>query len=234
MSRLPSLCCSAIFIGALFSCAAACGATRGPKSNIESIGVQQRLAASDVAQRRVAIKILAVNDFHGQLSPKPVGGRPAGGAAVLASYLRAASAGIEERTFIVHAGDHVGASPPNSALLQDEPTISAFNTLANDHCTYENKLDARCNLVGTVGNHEFDEGKRELMRLLTGGNRREGPFLENPWRGARFPYVSANVVDAATGKPIFLPYVIKRVNDVPIAFVGAVVKDTPSIVTPSG
>ena len=53
-------------------------------------------------------------------------------------------------------------------------------------------------MVGTLGNHEFDEGKDELLRLLYGGNHANGPFLENPYRGARFPYVSANVVDADT------------------------------------
>ena len=56
-----------------------------------------------------------------------------------------------------------------------------------------------------AGNHEFDEGKDELMRLLNGGNHSTGPFLENPYRGARFPYVSANVVVEKTGKPILPP-----------------------------
>src|SRR5687767_646957 len=82
----------------------------------------------------VNIKLLGINDFHGQLSPRTVGARPAGGAAVLASYLRVASEAAKDGAFIVHAGDHVGASPPNSALLQDEPAISVLNELANKHC----------------------------------------------------------------------------------------------------
>jgi 5'-nucleotidase len=88
--------------------------------------------------------------------------------------------------------------------------------------------------VGTLGNHEFDEGVTELRRLLDGGNHANGPFLENPWRGARFPYVSANVVDAATGRPILPPYVIKKIDGMPVAFIGAVLRATPTIVTPSG
>jgi 5'-nucleotidase len=174
-----------------------------------------------------------------------VAGRPVGSAPVLAAWLKAAQAGREQQTILVHAGDHVGATPPASALLQDEPAISFLNQLANDHCRYperERKHErdertewhAKCNLVGTLGNHEFDEGVTEMQRLLNGGNHANGPFLENPWRGTRFPYVSANVVDAATGKPILPPYVIKKIDGMPIAFIGAVLKATPTIVTPSG
>lgn len=184
--------------------------------------------------RQERVKILGINDFHGQLSPRTVASRPAGGAAVLASYLKTASAGLEERTLIVHAGDHVGASPLNSALLQDEPAIMFFNSLANRFCGYRYKMSRRCNLVGTLGNHEFDEGSGELARLIGGGNFATGPFIEDPWRGARYPYVSANVVDEVTREPLVPPYVIKRVGGERIALIGAVLEGTPSIVTPTG
>ena len=180
------------------------------------------------------VKVLGINDFHGQLDPRVVSNRPAGGAAVLASYLEAAQIGIEDQTILVHAGDHVGASPPDSALFQDEPAIQFLNLLANDACSYTNKFDPACNVVGTFGNHEFDEGKGEILRLLGGGNFASGPFFESPYRGARFPYVSANVNDELTGQPIIAPYVIKTVRGVPVAFIGAVLKGTPNIVTPTG
>lgn len=181
------------------------------------------------------VKILGFNDFHGQLSAgKLVGVRPVGSAGVLSAYLAAAQAGIEDQTVIVHAGDHVGASPAASALLQDEPSIQWLNSLANASCSYADKTNPACNIVGTLGNHEFDEGKTELLRLLNGGNHVSGPFLEDPYKGARFPYVSANVVDEVTGRPLIAPYVIKRVKGVPIAFVGAVLEATPTIVTPTG
>ncbi|HYQ45343.1 MAG TPA: 5'-nucleotidase C-terminal domain-containing protein [Polyangiaceae bacterium] len=181
------------------------------------------------------VKLLGFNDFHGQLSTgKLVSNRPVGSAGVLTSYLKAAQAGIENQTIIVHAGDHVGASPAASALLQDEPAIQWLNMLANSSCTYADKLNPACNVVGTLGNHEFDEGKTELLRLLSGGNHVSGPFLEDPYKGARVPYVSANVVDEVTNRPILPPYVIKQVQGVPIAFVGAVLEATPTIVTPTG
>ena len=183
----------------------------------------------------IKVKILGFNDFHGQISAgRRVGNRPVGSAAVLASYLEAAQQGAENQTFIVHAGDHVGASPASSALLQDEPAISFLNMLGNEHCSFKRRMNPRCNLVGTLGNHEFDEGQSEMLRLIFGGNHATGPFLEDPYRGANFPYVSANVVDSATGRPILPPYVIKKVRGVRIAFIGAVLKDTPSIVTPTG
>ena len=88
--------------------------------------------------------------------------------------------------------------------------------------------------VEVAGNHEFDEGKDELFRLLNGGNHPTGPFLENPYRGSRYPTVSSNVVEEKTGKPILPPFVIKQVNGVRLAFIGAVLKQTPTIVTPTG
>jgi 5'-nucleotidase len=208
------------------------------------------------------VQLLGINDFHGQLSGgRRVTNRPVGGAAVLAAYLQAAQQDsndpdLSDRTFIVHAGDHVGATPPESALLRDEPAIGFLNLLANRYCRYEDRRGLRdrrrgwdddakddcrdrrvhpkCNLVGTPGNHEFDEGKDELFRLLNGGNHASGPFLENPYRGARYPTISSNVVDEKTGKPILPPFVIKDVKGIRIAFIGAVLKETPTIVTPTG
>ncbi len=192
------------------------------------------IASNDVATH-MHVKMLAINDFHGQISAgKTVSGHPVGSAAVLTSYLHTAAVGYEDRCLIVHAGDHVGASPPSSALLQDEPSIMFFNMLGNSSCCASYRMDPLNNLVGTVGNHEFDEGLAELQRLIYGGNYATGPFLEDPYTGAHFPYVSANVLDAQTGQPVFLPYVIKQVAGMPIGFIGAVLKDTPTMVTASG
>jgi 2',3'-cyclic-nucleotide 2'-phosphodiesterase (5'-nucleotidase family) len=190
---------------------------QAPQESLRQARAQQE------GEDTIHVKLLAINDFHGQLSAgRLVANRPVGGAAVLASHLNAAQAGKEDRTFIVHAGDHVGATPPASALLQDEPSISFLKLLANRHYTYRYPTNPKCNLVGTLGNHEFDEGKEELLRLLDGGNHFTGPFLEDPYRGAKFPYVCANAVRTADREPLIDPYVIKKVRGVPIAFIGAV------------
>ena len=194
------------------------------------------------------VKLLAINDFHGQISAgKTVSGHKVGSAGVLASYLKTAMAGKESRTLIAEAGDLVGASPASSALLQDEPSVDFFNYFANSKCgtmpdpsvqstgtdRFDVLFDPGCNLVGIPGNHEFDEGTDELLRLLGGGNYSKGPFLDNPWRGARFPVVSANITKA-DGTLLFRPYVVKSIENVKIAFIGATLRDTPNIVLPSG
>jgi 5'-nucleotidase len=118
--------------------------------------------------------------------------------------------------------------------LQDEPAIMFLNALANEFCAVENRLHPRCNLVGIPGNHEFDEGLGELLRLLDGGNHRSGPFIENPYPGALFPYTAANVILAKTGQTLLPPYVVKTVTGIPIGFVGAVLSETRSLVPPTG
>jgi 2',3'-cyclic-nucleotide 2'-phosphodiesterase (5'-nucleotidase family) len=162
------------------------------------------------------VQLLGVNDFHGQIDiTRKVAGQEVGRADYLASFLKEREA-ENENTLLVHAGDMVGASSPTSALLQDEPTVEIMNELGFD--------------VGTLGNHEFDEGVDEMMRLINGGSHpKTGEF-----EGADFPYVAANVVDKETQKPILPPYTIKKVKGVKIGFIGVVLSDTPDIVTPSG
>jgi 5'-nucleotidase len=189
----------------------------------------------DRAHEQVRVQVLGLNDFHGQLTPgKQLQGRSVGGAAVLAAYLRDAAQRFEGDTLIVHAGDHVGASPLESALLQDEPSIQFLNLLGNRFCSPRRRLDPRCNLAGTPGNHEFDDGLAELLRLVRGGTARSGPFLETPYRGASFPYVSASVLRARDGSPVFPPFVIKRAGGVRLAVIGAQLEATPSMVVASG
>ncbi len=253
---------------ALVACAAparaqhACG--HGDEADDDASALEARALAGQRVEWRAAgkfaapakVRLLGINDFHGQLpAGRKVGSRPVGSAGVLAAWLKAAEAGDEDRTLIVHAGDQVGASPPASALLQDEPAVSFLNLLANRWChtldsgeaapgdpggddgvddAVEPWMNPRCNMVGSVGNHEFDEGRAELLRLLGGGNHPKGPFLEDPWRGARYPTLAANVVDAQTGRPVLPPYVVKQVDGAPIGFIGLVLKETPTIVTPTG
>lgn len=166
--------------------------------------------------RYIPVQILGINDLHGQLNvTRKVSGKNVGRADYLAAYLKQREA-ENKNTLLVHAGDVVGASAPVSALLQDEPTIEFLNKTGFD--------------VGTVGNHEFDEGVAEMLRLVYGGNHpKTGDF-----EGANFPYVAANLVYKDTGKTVLPPYVVKNVNGMPIGFVGVVLSDTPSIVIPSG
>jgi 5'-nucleotidase len=191
----------------------------------------------------VTAKILAINDFHGQIGTgKSVTEsgkkRNIGSAPVLASYLKHYSKSYEDRTVIVSAGDFVGASPPNSALLQDEPSMMFYNSLGNEDCSYGDKDDMYCNLIAICGNHEFDEGINEFFRLVDGGNHKSGPFLENPYQGAKYPMLCANVVRESDGNAIasqtVMPYTIKCMGGINVGFIGVVLKETPTMVTPTG
>jgi 5'-nucleotidase len=162
------------------------------------------------------MKIFAINDFHGQVTTgQRVSNRPVGGAAYLAAYIKQRRQQTPY-SLTVNAGDWVGASPPVSALLQDQPAMDFANKLGID--------------VATVGNHEFDEGLAELRRLINGGAHPTA----GAWGGVNFPYITANVFETSTGKTIFPPYLIKNVAGARIGFVGAVLKNTPEIVTASG
>ncbi len=181
------------------------------------------------------IKILGFNDFHGQLSPPPaIEGRPLGGAAVLAAYFRAASRGFENATLALHAGDMIGASPPPSALNQDEPTVEFMGTILGPGCSRRDRAADTCHVVASLGNHEFDEGLKEFRRMVDGGNHPKGPFLGHAYLGAPFTYIGANVHDKVTGKTVVEPYVVKNLSGVRVGLIGAVLKESPVFLMPSG
>jgi 5'-nucleotidase len=194
------------------------------------------LIAADSRARggTVAVRILAINDFHGRLIADTTDeGQVVGGAPALAACIKRRQRQSRGRAFVVHAGDLVGASPPHSAMMQDEPTIMFFNLFANRFCR-RSPDHPRCNCVGAPGNHEFDEGIAEFLRLIEGGTHPRGPFLQNPYRGAYFPHVCANSIDTVTDKPVFRPFVIRNAGGVRIAFIGATIRRTPELVTPDG
>lgn len=183
----------------------------------------------------VIIKVLGINDFHGQITNgQMIGDRPAGGADVLAAYLRNSERGVEKNTLVAMMGDQVGASVPESGLLNHEPSILFLNSLGNQSCKTTYRMSPDCNLVATVGNHEFDQGRKQLTNLIYGSHQ---PPTRNwislpEYPGASFPYISANIVDSETGKLLFPPYVIKNVNGVKIAFIGAILKNAASSMLP--
>ena len=173
----------------------------------------------------VEVQILAINDFHGNLEPPQLtvpaasGAVPAGGAAYLASALKARRTA---NSVTVAAGDLIGASPIASALFLDEPTIMALSEAGLE--------------LAAVGNHEFDKGAGELKRIQDGGcakftNRQ--PCALEPFAGARFNYLAANVV-GADGKTLFPGTAIKQVGGVRIGFIGMTLKETATIVSPAG
>jgi len=188
------------------------------------------------------VRVIAFNDFHGYIdSPGTVSvtdpndstktiKEPLGGAAYLATLVQQLK---HDNTLnvVVGAGDMVGASPLDSALFHDEPTIQALNQIGLEFTS--------------VGNHEFDKGQTELLRKQNGGCFPGGTvgsdtcLVNGSFAGASYKYLAANVIDNSTGKPLFPPYAIKQFDlgngqKVSIAFIGLVLKETPNLVTASG
>ena len=170
--------------------------------------------------REINLQILAINDFHGNIATTSGAFGGVGRADFLAANMRAAEAEADN-SIIVSAGDLIGASPLISALFHDEPTIEAMNLIGLD--------------INGVGNHEFDEGPSELMRMQFGGSHPvDGDLDGDPFLGADFEFLAANVINDATGETLFPPYTIRNYQGVKVAFIGMTLEGTPTIVTPSG
>ncbi|MEV4859154.1 esterase-like activity of phytase family protein [Streptomyces ossamyceticus] len=180
----------------------------------------------------VNLQLLSFNDFHGNLEP-PTGrdanlgskldpkSTPVGGAEYLAARLKQLREGTDA-SLTVAAGDVIGASPFLSGLFHDEPTVESMEKL---------RLD-----VTSVGNHEFDEGTEELLRIQHGGcHPHDGCYLEDePYDGSAFPWLAANVLDRATGKPLLTPTWVKKVDGVEVGFIGMTLEGTPEVTGQSG
>ena len=198
-------------------------------------------AQSTAPKPPFTVKIVGFNDFHGNLETPgtfgantlvPTASRPlVGGAEFMAAYVARMKA-ANPLNIVVGAGDYIGATPLISALFYDEPAVEALNKIGVE--------------FNSVGNHEFDKGKDELKRLQSGGCKFNGGVQEpnsckgfgsatpGTFDGAKFKWLSANVVENATGKTLLPAYGVKTFNGVKVAFIGMTLKGTPGIVTPTG
>ena len=170
----------------------------------------------------VKVHLLGINDLHGQLDTTSFVtvnnvSKPVGTAAILATYLKNARAQYDN-TLLFNNGDSVGASAPVSSMERDKPTLEWMNMMKFD--------------VGTLGNHEFDQGVEALKAQIFGGADPVNPSIIHA--PLNFPYINANAIDIKTGEPLIQPYVIKEVGGVKIGFIGVVTKATPSKVSPAG
>ena len=178
----------------------------------------------------IELNVVALNDFHGHLE----GGKfnykangqqvtlHAGGIDTIGAALQAWRAEDKDLMF-VGAGDLIGASPAMSSMWADEASLTALSMLGMH--------------ASSAGNHEFDQGRMELLRQQRGGcgsNRPDKACKLDPnYAGASFTYLAANVIDKATGKTLLPAYKIEEAKGVKVAFIGAVLKDAPSLLLPS-
>jgi len=119
-----------------------------------------------------------------------------------------------------------------SGLFHDEPTVEVLNQIGLD--------------ISSVGNHEFDKGAAELLRLQNGGcypRSADGSsgvvggdtcMNQGRFEGARYQYLAANVIVKASGKPVLPAYSIRDIDGIRIGFIGLTLRGTPAMVIPSG
>ena len=181
---------------------------------------------------QVKVQLLSFNDYHGHLEP-PTGtdatltaaqdatATPVGGAEFLSSKLTELRVGAKN-SLTVAAGDLIGGSPFLSGLFHDEPSVESLEAM---------KLD-----VSSVGNHEFDEGIAELKRMQYGGcSLVDGCYFpDEPYDGASFTWLAANVVYAKNNKSVLPPTWVKKIDGVKIGFIGMTLEGTPELVAQAG
>nr|AYM53225.1 5'-nucleotidase domain protein [Cystobacter sp.] len=218
LARPRVLLLGALVSGALFSLHAGCGGDSPPPES-----------------KQLHVQLLAFNDLHGNLEPPsgsngtvPTPGADgstvnvnAGGAAFFATHIEQLRA-QNPNTVVVAAGDLIGASPLISGIFHDEPTIAVLNQIGLD--------------ITSVGNHEFDDGRDELLRMQNGGcHPVDGCQSGTSFPGAKFKYLSANVfTNAATRETLLPAYEIREFEGVKVAFIGMTLEGTPGIVNPTG
>ncbi|SDF02152.1 5'-nucleotidase [Massilia sp. PDC64] len=178
--------------------------------------------------RPLEINLVALNDFHGNLEPSKYTYTPpgttqprtiqAGGIDVLKGALDTFRKDDPDLLFVA-AGDLVGASPAASSMFADEPSIEALNRMGL--------------VASSLGNHEFDQGPKELLRQQHGGCDSPRPAkacrFSPDFKGAGFTYLAANVVDAQTGKTLVPGWRIVDVKGVKVGLIGAVLHDLASV-----
>ncbi len=231
---------------ALAAAVFACGRLNGvsdlaTSDRVRSDAPANPAAGGDARSDAVRVQILAINDFHGNIQPPagssglvkarrsdPILARhpkaelhvdeatdtatiTTGGAVYLATHIRELRA-ANPNTVVVGAGDLTGASPMLSNMFRDIPTVQVMNAIGLD---FEG-----------VGNHEFDRGIGELLRLQNGGCSGGKCMKGVYFTGATFQYLAANVTNAASKSSVFPAYGIKEMGGVKVGFIGLTLEKT--------
>jgi len=189
-------------------------------------------APNQNAAQKVDVQLLTFNDYHGWLE-EPGGGDArlsptldpsqslVGGGEHLATTLATLRSGAAN-SITATAGDLIGGTPFISGLFHDEPSVESLEAMGLD--------------VSGVGNHEFDEVVEELHRMQDGGcHPVDGCYFPaEPYDGADFPWLSANVFYEATGETVLPGTWVKNIGGVKVGFIGMTLEDTPALVAQSG
>ncbi|KKB33601.1 5'-nucleotidase C-terminal domain-containing protein [Bacillus thermotolerans] len=193
------------------------------EATAQQYGYTPANATEDASGDPLSVQLLGMNDLHGKIDQSyslDPDGDGTNGTYGRIDYTAAAIKAREAEnpnTLIVHAGDMIGGSSPVSGLLQDEPTVEIMEAIGFD--------------VGTVGNHEFDEGTEELLRIVNGGKHPNGT---DNYDGLDSALLCANCVYKDSGDTILPAYDVKEVDGEKIGFIGVITQEAAGMVMPHG
>jgi 5'-nucleotidase len=210
-------------LGASLSATAFLLLMAAPVSADEDDAERQSQRHRDPPGQLVEVQLLGFNDYHGHVTAEAAGqvnGVDAGGGEYLAAKLKQLRKG-KKHSLTVAAGDLIGGSPAFSGLFHDEPSVESLNAMGLD--------------ISSVGNHEFDEGVFELSRMQYGGcHPVDGCYFPgSPYKGARFQWLAANVVNEYGETPL-PPFTIRKFEGVKVAFIGMTLEATDTLVAAAG
>ncbi|MRI34475.1 bifunctional UDP-sugar hydrolase/5'-nucleotidase [Endozoicomonas sp. OPT23] len=148
------------------------------------------------------LTVLHTNDHHGRFWQDRKGRWGMAARMTLVNQIREEVKAEGGNVLLLSGGD-VNTGVPESDLQEAEPDFLGMNMLGYD--------------AMAIGNHEFDNTRDILMQ-------------QKEW--AKFPFLSANIIDEATGKPLFNPYTTFEFNGLKVAVMGLTTTDTPDQTSP--
>ncbi|HGO5854770.1 TPA: bifunctional UDP-sugar hydrolase/5'-nucleotidase UshA [Mannheimia haemolytica] len=146
--------------------------------------------------------VLHTNDIHGHFWQNDKGEYGLAAQKTVVDNIRKEVEGKGGSVVLLNAGD-ANTGVPESDMQNARPDIEGMNAIGYD--------------AMTLGNHEFDFP----LQILS---------MQEQW--AKFPFISANVINKKNDKPIVKPYVILERGGLKIAVVGLTTEDTAKLGNP--
>nr|WP_320010892.1 hypothetical protein [uncultured Desulfobulbus sp.] len=191
-------------------------------SQIKQVSPESAIEWHDdfVSNNTVTVQLLAINEANDTtLAPSLSSQSYDTSKPIIAGYLKKVEAQMPGATFFLHTGYQTQMH--QAGLIQHSTKFerNLFTMLGNSHCHPSGGYDRECNFIGIPDNNEFLQGVEEISHLLYGSQSGQSNYQQNS-----FPSLCTNLVETESKRPVFLPYVVRLVDGVPIGFIGVLLK----------